>query len=227
MNNKEIHIYQLPEKTNNVNKLNTYTLIHDNHALKKVNLNLLYEFFNQDYKIENIVTYFEGKLDKYNKEYELLYESFEGSLEIFNGLIETLNQKFQLNSANLRSCINRSASIDNSIKVIETSFNDIMVKFQKLQLQLEDLSVRIYGIKTLIDKNNNSLNDIKSDHNEMVENISQLYLNYGSIKDQINHLKEISDQDIKEKKETLIQNIHKAYDDIVTIIRYYHHENKN
>lgn len=227
MDNKELHIYQLPEKTNNVNKLNTYTLIHDNNALKKVNLNLLYEFFNQDYKIENIVKYFEGKLDKYNEEYELLYESFEESLKIFDGIIETLNNKFTINSANLRSCINRSASIDNTMKVIETAFDDIVNKIHKLQLQLEELSIKIYGIKTLINNNNDSLNNIKNDHNEMIENISQLYLNFGSIKDQISHIKDISDKDIEDKKEILTQNIHKAYDDIVTIVRYYHHENKN
>ena len=227
MNNQEIHIYQLPEKTNNVNKLNTYTLIHDKHALKKVNLNLLYEFFNQDYKIENIVTYFEGKLDKYNKDYELLYESFEENLKIFSELTETLNEKFVLNSANLRSCTNRSAGIDNTIKVLDTAFNESISKIQDLQLKLEDLSVRIYGIKTLIDKNSNSLNNIKNDHNKMVEDISQLYLNYGSIKDQISYLKELSHTDIEDKKEILIQNIHKAYDDIVTIISHYHHQNKN
>ena len=44
-----IHIWELPEKTDNIDKANNFTIIHDGVNLKKVTLQKLYEYFNLEF----------------------------------------------------------------------------------------------------------------------------------------------------------------------------------
>ena len=70
----KVHIWQLPEKIDDIDKLINYSII-DDGSVKKVKIEKLYEYFNQDYKVENINNYFEESIDSINKEYNPQYFS--------------------------------------------------------------------------------------------------------------------------------------------------------
>ena len=219
----QVHIYELPEKTDNIDKVNDYTIIHDGIELKKISIEKLYEYFNQDYKIDNTVLFFETLMSNENKRYEKMYDKLELSIEEYKDIIVKFIEKFLTNRGKLRELETNINKKDFEIEDITKSFEIIGQKHSTLSGEFELLSMRTSLIETAdmscsisISELNDSVDTINIDKTE-IENNNE-YIS-SSVK---NVSKEI-DTDVKEKAELLTENINNEYDKILAILDYYHH----
>ena len=222
MDNK-IHIWELPEKTNSIDKDKDYTIVHDGTNLKRVNFNRIYNYFNQDYKIENTVKYFEVLLETEGKRYESLYSELELALDKYNETIEDLSIKFSNNRNKIRECEFIQNQMDNDINSLSKSFESIKNDFSTISTDLNDMS--------------NNISNLKSNNDEIDSTISSLYYYTDSIESDIPKIKEDHEyiintsniissnikKEVNDNSEILTKNINDVYDKIVAIIDHYHH----
>ena len=226
MDNNEVvkvHIWELPEKTDEIDKANNYTIIHDGVELKKVAIEKLYEYFNQDYKIENVVLFFETLMSNENKRLEELYEKLELSIEEYKEIVIKLIEKFLINRGKLRELETNTNKIDFDIEDITKSFESIGNKHSKLLGYFEDFGDNISEIETI----NESTEEVITKTNESVSKIisdkAEIEINNEYISSSVKKVSEDIDTQFKEKGELLIKNINDEYDRIVSIIDHYHH----
>lgn len=224
MENVDVHIWELPEKTDEIDKSNDYTLIHDGGALKKINIEKLYEYFGQDYKIENTVKYFETIMELENKRYDTLYSELESSTDISSEAIKDLSDGFTDNANRIRVLETSSNQIQTDINTISEAFKNIRSRDSILHNNLSVLQDDIIKIESV----NTVLDDIVIVNVTAASNlqgiITKINANNNSINKIINRLPNNIDAKIDEKGEVLLKNINDAYDRIISIIDYYHHE---
>lgn len=224
MENVDIHIWELPEKTDGIDKSNDYTLIHDGGALKRINIEKLYEYFGQDYKIENTVKYFETIMELENDRYDILYSELESSTNVHSKIIKDLSDGFT-------NTTNRIRVLETSLNQIQTDINTISEVFKNIRSRdsilhnnlsvLQDDIIKVESVNDLLD-------DVVTEEIKSIDNIESsittINANNTSIKKIINRLPNNIDTKISEKGEILLRDINDAYDRIVSIIDHYHHE---
>lgn len=217
-----VHIYQLPEKTNSVDKDNEYTIIHDG-VLKKIKVNKLYEYFNQDYKIDNIVRYFEEMMYSIDKEYEPQYLALEVSLTDYEKLVGELVEKFNINKDNIRKLETLSGELDKQTQNIDNDFKSSNEKCLVLFETLSNFSIIVYNMKRPVSVNSNDINNLNTLTNILVNNTNQYETTLENLSDKITDIKDHIDSDVDNKKEFLLNSINDEYDKILAILDYYHH----
>lgn len=218
----KIHIWELPEKVNNVDKSNEYAIVHDG-VLRKIKIERLYEYFNQDYKVDNIVKYFEEIMYSFNKEYDPKYITLELSITYYEKLVNELVEKFKINRNDIRRLESISSKLDIDSKELEREFDFIDEKQLVLLLNLTNF----LDIVSEMNKTNSSNSKDIDDLNEEVQTLindsedSRNFLSDSTIR--INDINNHINEDASNKKETLLKNINDEYDKIVKIVDYYHH----
>lgn len=218
----KVHIWELPEKTSNIDKSNEYTIVHDGYT-KKVKLEKLYEYFIQDDKMNNLVKYFEDYMYSLNKEYEPKYSVLEISLKDYETLVKELQDKFKVNRNNIRTLETMSIQLDNSIEDITQIFEDIDNRSVLLLSTLENFSIKIYNMTIKSRNNGRDIEKLDENISTLINDTSQLYINNGSMKDQLANIKSNTDKNIDSKKDIILKNISSEYDKILAIIDYYNH----
>lgn len=218
----KVHIWQLPEKTTNIDKSSEYTMIHDGSALKKVSMQKLYEYFNQDYKAENLIRYFDETLISSDEEYELKYSTMELSLNEYEILVKELQEKFKVNRDNIGRLETIINGLDKDINDL-IIFEDIENDYSILLSALNDFSNIVNDIKNTVTNHTNDIN-ILNDNVEVLSNTAtELDNNHTILVDRVNTIKQNEETHLETSKETLIKNINDEYDKILAIIDYYHH----
>ena len=206
MSTVQIHIWELSEKTDNVNT-DDLILIHDNISLKKTNISKLFEYLRQEHKIESTIAYFENKLKSINDRYNILYSSLEIHLDDLETVVQLLEDKFNINKNNIRSIETSMNKLYKSIVSTSKSFDSMNNDNAILSETLHDFSTVIADLESQAINNSTSLSRVDSKLNDLQNSYTQLYDNTQSISDQIEKIKEIITTGNDNKKDELIQNI--------------------
>lgn len=224
MDNKEIkiHIWELPEKVNDVNKSKEYFIIYDSD-LKKIRAEKIYDLFIQNYKMENLAQVIEEKIINFSDEYNSKYIELNLSINRYEEWVRELSAKFKDNH-------DRIIKIEMSMRDIINSnnnMNELLIDINKRCILLE---VFFKDNSDIIDENilsgsndNENLEELKTKVNELLNTSSQISTNNDMIKEQISSIKKNTQEDILDKSISLKNRIESEYDRIVSIIDYYHH----
>lgn len=219
-----VHIWELPEKTNDVDKSNEYTLLHDGFSLKKATIEKLYEYFAQNYKIENVVNYFETLMKTEDLKYEDLYSELESILNSYGITIENLENGFTQNRNKIRE-------IETSINQTNYDINDLLDSFETEEIECSDLSEQFIDVEEsleqLIERNDTNISNsdkVKSTVSELVDATIDITGKIIYISSTIEKLPDKIDNNVKDGDEEITQNINNEYDKIVSIIDHYNHE---
>lgn len=218
----KVHIWQLPEKIDDIDRENDYTIINDG-STKKVSIKKLYEFFNQDYKIENIEKTITRELENLDKKFNPRYFLLELSIKKYDSMIKKLEDKFSVNKVNLRRVEGISGQLDSNIDGIINTFEIIDNKCVILLSTLENFTSVVLDIEEDVFKNSNEVNNLKINVNTLIEDTNNVEIDSQDISVRINDLKEFVDEHLQDEKETLINKINNEYDKILAIVDYYHH----
>lgn len=218
----KVHIWELPEKTNNIDKESEYTMIHDGFALKKVTMEKLYEYFNQDYKSENLIRYFDETLFSLDEEYQVKYSTLELSLSEYEKIVKELQEKFKVNRDNIRRLETLSIQLDRDI--------ESLIIFESIENQYSILLYDITGFIFITNDIKNTVSDITNDINTLDEqtevlndSIIDLENSHSDMVNEVNNIKSKEESYLENTKETLIKTINDEYDKILAIVDYYHH----
>lgn len=218
----KIHIWQLPEKTTNIDKDSDYTMIHDGLALKKVTMQKLYEYFNQDFKAENLIRYFNETLTSIDEEYQSKYSVLEVSLTEYGEIVKQLQEKFRINRNNISKLASLSNQLDEGINDL-IIFEDIDNDYSILLSSLNDFSTVINSIKNSVSNHTKDINTLNNSVKVLSETATDIENNNNTMTERINTIKQNQEAHLESSKETLIKNINNEYDKILAIIDYYHH----
>lgn len=218
----KVHIWQLPEKITNINKSSEYTMIHDGSALKKVTMQKLYEYFNQDFKAENLIRYFDETLISLDEEYQAKYSSLELSIDEYTKLIKELQEKFKVNRDNLGRLNITINNLDQDINDL-IIFEDIENDYSLLLSTLNDFSDVVNNIKESVSNHTNGINTLNNNIESLSETAIDIENKYDAMTQKVNSIKQNEETYLERSKETLLKNINDEYDKIVAIIDYYHH----
>lgn len=218
----KVHIWQLPEKTTNINKDSEYTMIHDGSALKKVSMQNLYEYFNQDYKAENLIRYFNETLTLIDEEYQLKYSTLELSLNEYDKLVKQLQEKFRVNRNNINRLESISNQLDKDINDL-IIFEDIENDYFILLSNLNDFSTVINAIKNSVSNHTKDIDTLNDNIESLSDTATDIENKHDILAERINTIKQNQEAYLESSKEILIKNINDEYDKILAIIDYYHH----
>lgn len=220
----KIHIWQLKEKTDDINKYSDYAILYDGITLRKVKLSKLYEYFNQDYKIDNIVKYFESLLREYDDSMDIKYNELKISLDKYLKWVTELESKFKINDEDIRRLTKMSNELDKNISNIDTSFTDnISIDCSDLERVFSKIQEELLNKENIILLNSKDITNLDKLISNIIEDVSQLYINDGNMKDQIEDIRNNVNTDVDNKKEELSNLINSEYDKILAIIDHYHH----
>lgn len=218
-----IHIWELPEKTNDINKSKDYTVIHDGVSLKKIVFEKLYDYFNQNYKVDNMEMLFETLFGKENQRYEEMYTKLDGSIDSYNEVIQNFVNKFATNRDDIRQLERDTTQIGLDIENILKSFKRISNKNIVLSDDLEMIGDSLSETSSQNKEDTTTLSDIKSlasSSNSLKDDIektnSHISKSINTIPDQINNSVDI-------KSQMITENINIVYDKFLAIFDYYKH----
>ena len=219
----KVHVWELPEKTNEIDESNEYIMIHDGMALKKTTIKKLYEYLGQDYKIQNIIKYFETLMETENKNYDLLYSGLENSLDSYSKIIKELEDGFTINRDNIRRLETQTNQRDQDAITLTDSFKSIGNKqtvysneVSEFKEEVNNIFTESADISSKRDEFNSSVNDINNIITEVISNNEYITQTIDKIPDNI-------DNNILTHGEALTKKLNDEYDKIVAIIDYYHH----
>ena len=219
----KVHVWELPEKTNEIDESNEYIMIHDGMALKKTTIKKLYEYLGQDYKIQNIIKYFETLMETENKNYDLLYSGLENSLDSYSKIIKELEDGFTINRDNIRRLETQTNQRDQDAITLTDSFKSIGNKqtvysneVSEFKEEVNNIFTESADISSKRDEFNSSVNDINNIITEVISNNEYITQTIDKIPDNI-------DNNILTYGEALTKKLNDEYDKIVAIIDYYHH----
>ena len=218
----KVHIWQLPEKINNINKKREYAMIHDGSSLKKVTMERLYEYFNQDYKSENLIRYFDEVLNSLDQEYQLSYSTLDISLSDYENIVKELQEKFKVNRDDIRRLEVIINKLDKDISSFIV-FEDINNRCLLLISTLDNFSIKLNEMKITANKSIMETDSLNNDSSTLLNTISDLENSYISMVDKVNDIKETEESYLENSKETLLKNINDEYDKILAIVDHYHH----
>lgn len=220
---KKIRIWQLPEKSDDIDKSNDLSMIHDGTTLKKLKMEKLYDYFNQDYKVEDIVDYFKDEMQFIDENYQKQYELMDKSLHDYEEVVKELQANFKTNEDNIRELEELVWDNEFDLKNLATIFPQI----NDMSDTLSSIFKSFDGLVSIADRNikveSSDVKSLKSDVSTLENDTSQLYSNCDSMRDQLKNIEETEDKDLSIKKETLKRNINDEYDKILSIVDHYHH----
>lgn len=223
MDNIQIHIWQLSEKTDSIDSNNTLVMVHDKYALKKTTIRKLFDYLNQDYKIESTIAYFDNQMKNINDQYTVFYSTLEVSISEFDQIIEELTNKFNTNRDKIRS-------METDMNRMYTTLISIDKDLKLSDSDLSILSETLTNFGTVLTNLNNELNsttltldDYKTEVKELSDEYSRIDSNTLTIQSDIETVKEVINNHNSDKSNELLQKINSEYDKLITIIDYYHH----
>lgn len=220
---QRIHIWQLPEKTDNIDKSNSIMMIHDSFSLKKIAAYQLYEYMNQDYKIDIIIQYFEDELNKIADTHKEYYETCEEFLINYEKIVKEFQKKFKDNEDNIRELDRRINKLSSNNMDIVNTFNTIENKFDILLETISNFKSKVSELKSQSDEDAKNIKHINQDVSNLTEIASQIYINSGSMRDQITNIRNNQEKTLDNNENTLSKKMQDEYDRILAIIDYYHH----
>lgn len=223
MDKVEVHIWQLPEKVGEVNKDNEYAIIHDGYTLKKIVLTKLYEYFNQDYKIDNIIKYFEDLMKTYNEQFEVKYTNLELSLDEYETLVNELTNKFESDKDRIRDVESRFIILHNDMKDLDETFKTIDIKQQNLSDTFGSFSVIITNLSSFFIGKYTEVIELYERVDDINNDIHSIKNNIKNIENKVDTVSAIIDTDVESKKNIFIKNVNAEYDKILNILDHYHH----
>lgn len=223
MDNMQLHIWQLSEKTDSIDRDNDIVMIHDKYALKKTSLKNLFEYFNQNYKVESTVAYFENIINNFDEKYSVYYGNMEIELTKYEEIVDELSEKIIINENKIRSIetdINKLYStivaIDNNLKSVnskEPVIFEALWRYSGNLINLSNQTTDMYN--TLIDYSKH-IEEAAKVYEHYKSNIENVYPEIDDIKNNIN-------SNNNEKSKELLDLVNSEYDKILSIIDYYHH----
>ena len=219
----KVHIWQLPEKNNTIDKSSDIMMVHDGISLKKVILNKLYEYLNQDYKIDDMVQEFEDELNKITSEYDPKYKECETFLLQYEQIVKELKEKFKTNEDNIRDLKKGQAKLELDISDIDTNYTSISNKLDILSDTLSNFKKKLNELKNQSKEDTVSIRVLNKSVNNLSDTASQLYINSGSMKDKMSNIKKNQEKDLSEREDKFIKKMENEYDKILAIVDYYHH----
>lgn len=217
----KIHIWQLPEK-DEIDKFNDIAIVHDG-TLRKITMQKLYNYFNQDYKVESIVAHFNERLQSIEDEYNPQYELLESSLENYKITVKELQDKFKINEDNIRELDRKVNELEINIEDIDASFISLQNQCKILKDNLNNFKIRILKLKTVCDNHTKYIKMLIKNTEELKNDSEIISSNFDNMKIQIENMSKKQSENIQNKKEELITKINDEYDRILSIIDHYHH----
>lgn len=218
-----IHIWELPDKINDINKTKDYTVIHDGSTLKKIVFEKLYEYFNQNYKVNNMITFFETLFGNENERLEELYTNLDGSLETYEDIIKNFIDEFTVNKDNIRQ--------------LERDTNQNSIDIENILKSFKNISNRNNWLSDDFEITNNSVASLNSQNNININNTSNVYdlsttvgfiksdieNTHSSISKSINNVSKDINTRVDEDGQILTKNINDVYDKFLAIFDHYKH----
>ena len=223
--NIQVHLWELPEKTDEIDKANDYTIIHDGVELKRVAIEKLYEYFNQDYKIENTVLFFETLMSNEDKRYEELYSKLDLSIEEYKEIIKKLIEKFLSNRGKIRELETNTNQMDYEIEYLTKSFESIEAKHASLANYFNLFNEKVSYVDSNVKNHDNMISKMDTSTSTIERHKSAINSTNSYISEAVSNVSEDIDAQIYDKGEALTKSINDSYDKIVSIIDYYHHHN--
>lgn len=221
MEKQKIHIWKLPEKTDDIDKLNDITMIHDGLSVKKIYMNKLYDYFNQDYKINNIIEFFENELYNFNNEYNSNYKKLDEALEHYEDLVKELQNKFKDNRIEINDLQKRVNKIIVDNEDISESFISLKDKHDILSSTINNFKNKVFELNSKSLLNSDDIKDLNKIVPLLYDNINYINQSFEPITNQIDSISKY--EDLNSKKEIILKRIINEYDKILSIIDYYHH----
>jgi hypothetical protein len=218
----QVHIWELPLKNNDIDKSSEYMLVHDG-PLKKIKVENLYNYFNQDYKVKNTIEYFENLLSKYNEEYEPKYIILGDSLNYYENNINEFRKKFTSNRDTIRSMENEMYMSGINYTNIESNIKDSENKYGILSFSYDDIKKDIDIAHDGIYNNRDNTIDYLSIGNDIHDSHINMDSKYSELKSTISFDREDIEDSVKEKKDILSKRITDEYDKLLEIFDHYHH----
>ena len=220
-----IHIWGLPEKVNNVDKYIDITMIHDKYALKKIKLERLFEYFEQNYKIDNTVSYFETVLELWDNKYNSSYNELKSNTDLYDEIITNLHNDFTTNRNNIRRLETSTNQNNTGMKLIDDSHEDTRNSISELSKNiaiLQDSLIKVNQRNSVIDL---TVKDLESQSQIIEQTKNEIESDNTDILASIERISKHEEHNLRSKAEELSMNINKAYDRIVSIIDSLHHHN--
>lgn len=218
----QVHIWELPLKNNDINKSSEFMMVHDG-ALKKIKVEDLYEYFNQDYKVKNTVEYFENFISVFNKEYEPKYIILVDSLNHYENRIRNFQEDFNSNRETIRELESgmyilgvNNDGIKNSLNVSETNHNSILNVLDSVDIEFDRIKTGIYENRDIISDYNNETDTIIITHTDINNRYQNMKVKMEFNQDELK-------ESVLGKKNTLIQRMKDEYDKFLAIFDHYHH----
>ena len=156
-----VHIWQLPIKDNNINKQNDYSVVHSTNT-KKIKMQKLYEYFNQDDKIESVSENIQSILTDKDEEYDLVYKTFQLSLNEYENTISELQDRFVVNRNNIRNLESMSSYIDINNNNVITTLEDADSKYYNIFISFNDFYNICNSVEDLIDHNKDTIKSFEN-----------------------------------------------------------------
>lgn len=223
MGDIQIHIWELSEKTDGINKDEDLIMVHDNMSLKKIHINKLFEYFRQDQKIENTIAFFENKLNKLDEKYNIYYSSLSIDIDKYDEVLEDLINKFSDDQNRIRLIETSTNQLINNSSEIRTDFETILKKYDILSETLSNFGKVLDTLIISINTNKSALNNLNIQINDMNNKYIDIDNNTNMINKKIESIKDTIKKQTDFKKDELITIIESKYNKVLSIIDYYHH----
>ena len=218
METNDVHIWQLPEKTDDVNKDTDVILIYSGEA-KKVLLNKMSEHYNQDYKADNFVEHFENNLDELDQEYELQYALLEALLDEYQITVNDFIEKFTDNRDIIRRLETESIQLDNSL----IGFDTLKKEHDTLLTAIRSLAGDVANLRESSVQNVTNTNKVSNNIEDLEEQKDYFAGEYTSINTNADEIRKTIIRNSNNKNDILLESINAKHDKILEIIQYYHH----
>lgn len=223
MENVQLHIWQLEEKTDSVDRDKDVIMVHDKYALKKASLKKLFEYLNQDYKIESTIAFFDNQMKIFDDKYYIYYALLEVSLNEYDKILEDLESKFTLVrdkirevETNMNIMYKTIITIDNNLKLSDNKHSILFDTLNSFNSIINDLDKRL-------DSANRTLNEYENTISEVSDEYIALHDDSIIIESKIETIKESIKLSSSTKTNELLHKIYSEYDKVLSILDYYHH----
>lgn len=217
-----IHIWELPEKLNDIDKSTEYSIVHDGAVLKKVTLEKIFEYFSQDYKMDNLTRYFNVLMTEAKRYYDDLQEELSLSLDNYNRTIEILSDKFKEDRTKFRevtTSINQTGfdvlELSNTYEYRKGILVEMSMILDSMDEEQTDREERMIVVE-------NTVKDMKTAITE-ISSIKDISTNISSAKTSFTGLEENINKKISEETKEFTKKIDEEYNKMVNIFKYYHY----
>ena len=218
-----IHIWELPEKLNDIDKSTEYTIVHDGAVLKKVTLEKIFDYFSQDYKMDNLVRYFNVLMETGDKWYEELNEELSLSIDNYNRTIEILTDNFEEDKNKLRTVITSINQLGFDILELSNTYEYRRTTFAEMSEILDTTDEIQSDMEERMRLTEESVKTIKTLQSEASAPVKEITDNISKAKEFFSGLEDNIYEKITEESKKFTKKINEEYDKIINIFKYYHY----